>query len=261
MKRYKIAVIGGDGIGPEVIAEGVKVLERAAELDMNNTSFENTNGLDDTAQNHLTSARDIAIMSRELIKHKKILEYSSIWMDTVRNGMFGLTNTNRLVRFYRGCTGLKTGSTSKAGFCISATAERDGVSLICVIMGAESGDTRNAMAARLLDYGFANYGVYEYTPESIEDLYVTGGVSDRIKVEAEGFSAVLQKGKAAKVQYRIELPESVAAPIQKGDKVGEIIFTSDGGEIGRAGIFAAEEMPRIGFFELWCRILAKFFLK
>ncbi|MBQ4091597.1 MAG: D-alanyl-D-alanine carboxypeptidase, partial [Clostridia bacterium] len=138
--------------------------ERAAELGMKNTTFENTNGLDDTAQNHLTSARDIAIMSRELIKHEKILEYSSIWMDTVRGGTFGLTNTNRLVRYYRGCTGLKTGSTSKAGFCISATAERDGVSLICVIMGAETRDIRNGLATRLLDYGFANYEVYCHEP-------------------------------------------------------------------------------------------------
>jgi len=235
--------------------------ERAAELGMKNTSFENTNGLDDTAKDHLTSARDIAIMSRELIRHKKILEYSSIWMDTVRNGMFGLTNTNRLVRFYRGCTGLKTGSTDKAGFCVSATAERDGVSLICVIMGAESGDKRNAIASRLLDYGFANYGVYSYTPEDIEDLKVTGGISDRVRVEAESFSCVLAKEKTSKVTYRIELPESVAAPIKKGDKVGEVVFTCDGAEIGRAGIFAAEESPRISFFDLWCRILAKFLLK
>ena len=238
-----------------------KMNERAAELGMTNTSFENTNGLDDTAKNHLTSARDIAIMSRELIKHKKILEYSSIWMDTVRNGMFGLTNTNRLVRFYRGCTGLKTGSTDKAGFCISATAERDGVSLICVIMGAESGDKRNAIASRLLDYGFANYGVYSYTPDSIDDLVVTGGVTDRVKVEAESFSAVLPKEKTTKVKYKIELPESVSAALKAGDKVGEIVFSCEGEEIGRAGIFATEDVPRISFFELWCRILAKFFLK
>ena len=238
-----------------------KMNERAAELGMNNTVFENTNGLDDTAKNHLTSARDIAIMSRELIKHEKILEYSSIWMDTVRNGMFGLTNTNRLVRFYRGCTGLKTGSTDKAGFCVSATAERDGVSLICVIMGAETGDKRNAMAARLLDYGFANYGVYQYTPEHINDLKVTGGVAESVKVEAESFSTVLPKGKTAKVEYRIELPESVAAPIKAGDRVGEIIFSCEGEEVGRAGVFASDDMQKIGFFELWCRILAKFFLK
>ena len=117
--------------------------QRADELGMTNTNFENTNGLDDTATNHVTSARDIAIMSRALLRHSKITEYSSIWMDTVRNGEFGLTNTNRLVRFYKGATGLKTGSTAKAGFCISATAERDGVSLICVIMAAPTRDIVN----------------------------------------------------------------------------------------------------------------------
>ena len=133
--------------------------KRAEELGMKNTRFENTNGLDDTTDSHLTSARDIAIMSRELIKYPKILEYSSTWMDTVRGGEFGLTNTNRLVRFYKGATGLKTGSTAKAGFCISATAERDGMSLICVIMGAPSRDLRNAAAVRLLDYGFSAYAL------------------------------------------------------------------------------------------------------
>lgn len=238
-----------------------KMNERAAELGMKNTSFENTNGLDDTTENHYTSARDIAIMSRELIKHEKILEYSSIWMDTVRNGMFGLTNTNRLVRFYRGCTGLKTGSTSKAGFCVSATAERDGVSLICVIMGAESGDKRNAMASKLLDYGFANYGVYKYEPEALENLKVTGGISESVKIEAEAFSCVLEKGKISKIQYKIELPESVPAPIKKGDKVGEIVFSCDGGDIGRTEILASEDIRKIGFFELWWRMLAKFLLK
>lgn len=238
-----------------------KMNERAAELGMKNTSFENTNGLDDTTENHYTSARDIAIMSRELIRHKKILEYSSIWMDTVRNGTFGLTNTNRLVRFYRGCTGLKTGSTSKAGFCVSATAERDGVSLICVIMGAESGDKRNAMASKLLDYGFANYGVYKYEPEALENLKVTGGISESVKIEAEAFSCVLEKGKISKIQYKIELPESVPAPIKRGDKVGEIVFSCDGGEVGRTEILATEDIRKIGFFELWWRMLAKFLLK
>ena len=175
--------------------------------------------------------------------------------------MFGLTNTNRLVRFYRGCTGLKTGSTSKAGFCVSATAERDGVSLICVIMGAESGDKRNAMASKLLDYGFANYGVYKYEPEALENLKVTGGISESVKIEAEAFSCVLEKGKISKMQYKVELPESVSAPIKKGDKVGEIVFSCDGGEVGRADILAAEDIPKIGFFELWWRMFSKFLLK
>lgn len=238
-----------------------KMNERASELGMKNTVFENTNGLDDTATRHLTSARDIAIMSRELIKHEKILQYSSIWMDTVRNGLFGLTNTNRLVRFYRGCTGLKTGSTSKAGFCVSATAERDGVSLICVIMGAESGDKRNAIASRLLDFGFANYGVYRYVPDSFEPIRVTGGVCERVEIGADGFSCVMEKGKISKVEYVIELPDSVAAPIKKGDSIGRVVFRCEGKEIGSADIVAQADADKIGFFELWCRMLAKFLLK
>ena len=200
-------------------------------------------------------------MSRELIKHKKILEYSSIWMDTVRNGLFGLTNTNRLVRFYRGCTGLKTGSTSKAGFCVSATAERDGVSLICVIMGAESGDKRNSIAASLLDWGFANYGVYTYTPEALDSIKLTGGTSESLKIEAESFGCVMEKGKIGKVKHSLELPLSVAAPIKKGESVGRIVFTIDGKEIGASEIRATEEAPKISFFMLWYRMMAKFLLK
>ncbi len=130
---------------------------RAKELGMNNTFFENVTGLDDTTENHLTSALDIALMSRELIKHDIILKYSSLWQDTIRNGEFTLTNTNRLVRFYEGCNGLKTGSTSKAGYCMSATANRNGMHLIAVVMGAETRDARNETAKNLLDFGFANY--------------------------------------------------------------------------------------------------------
>ncbi len=235
--------------------------ERAEELGMKNTAFENTNGLDDTAKNHLTSARDIAIMSRELIKHKKILEYSSIWMDTVRGGTFGLTNTNRLVRFYRGCTGLKTGSTSKAGFCISATAERDGVSLICVIMGAETRDIRNGLATRLLDYGFANYGMYSHTPKALDNVKVTCGVKDYVKVKYDAFEMTVPKSDVAKISYKVEMPETLSAPIQKGDVVGRVVFSKDGEEIGSSDIYAEEDIGRISFMELWLRILAKFLLK
>ena len=235
--------------------------QRANELGMTNTAFENTNGLDDTATNHLTSARDIAIMSRELIKHKKILEYSSIWMDTVRNGLFGLTNTNRLVRFYRGCTGLKTGSTDKAGFCVSATAERDGLSFICVIMGAESGDERNKAATTLLDWGFANYGVFQHAPKEIEPLRVLGGVKDSVKVSYQPFSVVVEKGSGGRIKYKLELLESVYAPVKQGDKVGEVIFTLDGKEVGRQDICAAESVERLGFFGIWWRMIGKFLLK
>ena len=235
--------------------------ERASELGMKNTTFENTNGLDDTAENHVTSARDIAIMSRELIKHKKILEYSSIWMDTIRGGLFGLTNTNRLVRYYRGCTGLKTGSTSKAGFCISATAERDGVSLICVIMGAETRDVRNGLATKLLDYGFANYGVYRHEPQELEDIAVKCGTKDSVKIKYDAFEAVLPKSDASRVKYEIDLPEYVTAPIKKGDVIASVSFKLDGKEIGKTDVYADEDVGKISFMELWLRILAKFLLK
>jgi D-alanyl-D-alanine carboxypeptidase (penicillin-binding protein 5/6) len=235
--------------------------ERAQQLGMKNTNFENTNGLDDTSKNHVTSARDIALMSAELIKHETILKYSSIWMDTVRGGEFGLTNTNRLVRFYRGCTGLKTGSTSKAGFCISATAKRDEMHLVCVIMGAETRDIRNAEAQKLLDWGFANYGVYRHEPEALPELKVNGGVLDGVPVGYSAFSCVIEKGAVNKIRCEITLPENISAPVKKGDEVGKAVFTLDGKEIGSVPIIAECDVERIGFWGLWWRILGKFLLK
>ncbi len=164
---------------------------RAAELGMSHSHFENTNGLDDTTTTHLTSARDIAIMSKELLKHEKIFDYTTIWMDTVRNGAFGLTNTNRLIRFYNGANGLKTGSTSKAGFCISATAKRDGMQLIAVVMGSPTRDERNATAAKLLDYGFARYEVYNTPSLTQETLPVLGGKKDSVLLDCTPHSYVL----------------------------------------------------------------------
>lgn len=236
---------------------------RAAELGMKHTSFENTNGLDDTAQNHVTSALDIAIMSRALIAHKEILEYSSTWMDTIRNGSFGLTNTNRLVRFYRGCNGLKTGSTQKAGFCVSVTAERDDMTLICVIMGAESRDIRNAAATQLLDWGFANYGLYTCEGEnsqSLGTLRVTGGKKMNIAISHPSFSCVLPKGDIAAVEKKMELPDSVTAPIRRGEAVGQFVFTCHGQEIGRISVVAEDTSERVGFFGVLQRMLAKFLL-
>lgn len=235
--------------------------ERAAELEMKNTTFENTNGLDDTAENHLTSSRDIAIMSAELIKHDKILEYSSIWMDTVRNGEFGLTNTNRLVRFYRGCTGLKTGSTAKAGFCISATAERDGMKLVAVIMGADSRDIRNAAATKLLDWGFANYGVYSYAGEKFDGIRVLGGAKSTLAAESSPYSIVVKKSDLSKIEKKSDVPSEIGAPIKKGDVVGSVSFSIGESEIGKCDVISTEDIEKISFFELWYRLLAKFLLK
>jgi D-alanyl-D-alanine carboxypeptidase (penicillin-binding protein 5/6) len=232
--------------------------ERAAELGMKNTRFENTNGLDDTTENHVTSALDIAIMSRELIKHRKVLEYSSTWMDTIRNGEFGLTNTNRLVRFYKGATGLKTGSTSKAGFCVSVTAERGGTGFIAVIMGAPSRDVRNECAKMLLDYGFSNYESYTSPKADLPELYVKGGVSDFCTLDVGSFSAVLKKGDGARVTYETVLPEELVAPVAQGDKIGEAIFKLDGQIIGKCDIVAAKTVDKVSFSEILWRVMKRF---
>ncbi len=234
--------------------------ERANELGMTATHFENTNGLDDTAQNHVTSAKDIAIMSRALIAHPEILEYSSIWMDTIRNGAFGLTNTNRLVRFYRGCNGLKTGSTSKAGFCVSVTAEREGMTLICVVMGAETRDIRNAAATQLLDWGFANYGLYSCEAGEEAPLRVTGGEVPTVPIGYPSFSCVLPKGEVASVEKAVQLPDSVAAPIRQGESVGTVTFISKGKTIGEVPIVATETSEKIGYWGLFVRMLSRFLL-
>ena len=235
--------------------------EKAKTLDMENTHFENTNGLDDSVSNHLTSARDIAIMSRELIRHELILKYSSIWMDTIRNGTFGLTNTNRLVRFYSGANGLKTGSTSKAKFCISATAKRDGMQLIAVIMAAPTRDVRNNAAKQLLDFGFANYGVYTEEAGKPEPIRTMGGVADFCELSHEGFSAVVEKEKLAKITKRIDLPERARCPIQAGDVLGKIIFECGDEVIGSVDIKAESDIPAIGYFGLFSRILKGFCLE
>ena len=229
--------------------------QRADELGMKNTNFENTNGLDDTATNHVTSARDIAIMSRALIRHSKITEYSSIWMDSIRNGEFGLTNTNRLVRFYKGATGLKTGSTAKAGFCISATAERDGMSLICVIMASPTRDIRNAAATALLDWGFANYTVYRQEAGSFDPVKVLGGEASNCRVSCPEFSAVVPKADVGRIEYVTDLPGEMGAPVRKGEVIGEIVYSINGTEIGSVEIVAEETIEKISFWGVFVRIL------
>lgn len=229
--------------------------ERAAELGMTATHFENTNGLDDTAQNHVTSAQDIAIMSRALIAHKEILAFSSTWMDTIRNGTFGLTNTNRLVRFYRGCNGLKTGSTHKAGFCISVTAEREGMTLICVIMGAENRDIRNAEAQRLLDWGFAVYGLYTAEAGTLPPVKITGGTAESVGIRYPRFTAVLPRADMAAVDPDVTIPESLPAPVRAGEAVGKIVYTCKGQPIGEVAVTASETVEKLGFWGLWSRII------
>ncbi|MBQ8254257.1 MAG: D-alanyl-D-alanine carboxypeptidase [Clostridia bacterium] len=237
-----------------------KMNERASQLGMTNTVFENPTGLDDSVKDHLTTARDIALMSAELLKHPIIFNYTTIWMDTIRDGAFGLTNTNRLIRFYKGATGLKTGSTSKAGFCISATAERDGMHLIAVVMGSPNRDSRNETAKALLDYGFSAFRYYKYEQSEIGNIDVLYGVKSKLPLIGEGFGKVLPKDIfAAGVTAETVLPKSVKAPIKAGDKVGEIIFKANGEEIGKVPIRAAETVEKISFSQVLKRLISSFF--
>ena len=222
--------------------EFVKMMnERAAGLGMKNTNFEDCCGLTDS-DGHYTTAYDIALMSRELIrKYPQVLEYSSVWMENIthvtRQGSkeFGLTNTNKLIRSYDGCRGLKTGSTSKAKFCLSAVAERDGLSLIAVVMAAPDSRTRQKDASALLDYGFSRCRLYEDPdPDAPGEVKVKNGISETVPLEYEGvFRYVDTKGgDLSGITRKIAVPDEVEAPVKKGEAAGELIYMKDGKELG-----------------------------
>lgn len=235
--------------------------ERAAELGMHNTHFENVTGLDDDTVNHLISAYDIAIMSRALISHEKILEYSCIWMDTIRDGAFGLTNTNRLIRFYDGATGLKTGSTSKAKFCISATAKRDGLHLIAVIMGAETRDIRNTAAKTLLDWGFAQYSVFESQGGCVGETTVIGGVKNTCTGQIVPMSMLLEKGKNKNITQEVLFDTEIHAPIRSGDTIGIVRYLQNGEIFAEQPILAAENVAKISFLGLLAKMIGIYLIK
>ncbi len=234
---------------------------RAKELGMVNTHFENTNGLDDTTDTHLTSARDIALMSRELIvNHPAILKYSSTWQDTVRNGEFTLTNTNRLIKFYKGANGLKTGSTSKAKFCISASAERDGMQLIAVVMGSSTRDNRNATAKALFDYGFSNYSFVDFQPCDSIILKLNKGINPSVKAGYGRYQTVIDKTNNKNITKTFELPKSVDAPVKAGQKIGTVKYTVNGKLVGTQDIYILEDAEKMNFSELFVRIIKKYCL-
>ncbi len=230
---------------------------KASQLGLKNTNFENTTGLDDTTVDHYSCAADIATMSRELIKHSIILKYSSIWQDSIRDGEFILTNTNRLVRYYDGCNGLKTGSTDKAGYCVSVTAKRGNMQLIAVIMGAKTRDERNAAARALLDYGFANFALYDRPEGYVESVEVRKGVSDSISIYSSPFTTVIDKSAQSKVQLEYDIPEYLVAPIKEGDTLGSIIYRIDGEQFGVSIIYAKEGVEKISIMTLIERIIKR----
>ena len=220
--------------------------ERANELGMTNTRFVNCTGLD--AEGHLTTAYDVAVMSSALIKHDLIKDYSTVWMDTLRDGKSELVNTNKLVRFYEGTTGLKTGTTSTAKYCLSATAERNGLELVAVVMAGDSSNDRFGGAKKLLDYGFANYN-YSSIDAGLEEnteLDVIKGTEKTVGIKPQStLNILLPKTASGKVERKTVLNENVTAPVKKGDVLGTVTVTLDGEQLGEIPLVAEEDVPKL----------------
>jgi D-alanyl-D-alanine carboxypeptidase (penicillin-binding protein 5/6) len=233
--------------------------ERAKELGMNDTHFVNCTGLDDSkdAKDHLTSAHDIAVMSRQLLKyHPDIKNYTTIWMDTVRGGTFGLSNTNKLVRFYPGATGLKTGFTSQAGYCLSASAQRDGLELIAVVMGCETSKDRFAACKQLLDYGFANFGlVLPALPDSAQVPVVLGKEDFVNAIPAEVNALLIDKSQQNSVTFRTELEESVTAPVSKGQRLGTFTVKVGDQILRQTPLVAEQAVEKLTFWDVFIDVI------
>jgi D-alanyl-D-alanine carboxypeptidase (penicillin-binding protein 5/6) len=231
--------------------------EKSKELGLENTHFVNTNGL--PAEGHYSSALDVAITTRALLEHPTVLNYTGIWMDTIRNGAFGLANTNKLVRFYKGANGMKTGFTSEAGYCLSATAKRDGMQLIAVVLGSPTSEDRFALAKQLLDFGFANYKVSTPEVELPAGIPVTMGVADQVSLTVSPPSLLLEKGAAGNLSVSLDLPDSVSAPVEKGQALGTVSFLYNGTLLAKTEIRAAESVKKIGLGTMIRRIFGNIF--
>ena len=238
-----------------------KMNQRAAELGMNDTTFKNATGL--PAEGHVTSAWDIALMSRELIlNHPDIRNYTTIWMDSLRDGKSELVNTNKLIRFYEGATGLKTGSTDSALYCLSGTAERDGMELISVIMKAPTSAQRFDDAKTLLGYGFSTYALETIVPqEALPPIPVELGTQATVQpVLGEGTALLLEKAKAGQLSQSVELAESAAAPVARGDTLGTLTVTAGEETVAQIPIVAGEDVARVTFSQMFTRLLRLAFL-
>lgn len=238
---------------------------RAKELGMEDTHFVNCTGLDDgeDAASHKTSAHDIALMSRELLKnHPDITKFTTIWMDTIRNGEFGLSNTNKMVRFYSGCTGLKTGFTRGAGYCLSASAERDGLGLIAVVMGCENSQKRFAACKSMLDYGFANYALAQ--PELPENMAVPVqlGVADQVTaIPAETGEMLIEKGQKSQITTEVILDEAVTAPVSLGQRLGTMTVKAGEQVLKEIPLVAESAVEKVTWWQMFLRLMKKLCMK
>ena len=238
---------------------------RAKELGMEDTNFVNCTGLDDAedASAHRTSAHDIALMSRELLKnHPDITKFTTIWMDTIRNGEFGLSNTNKMVRFYNGCTGLKTGFTRGAGYCLSASAEREGLQLIAVVMGCETSQKRFAACKSMLDYGFANFALIEPELPEISSVPVKLGIADFVNaVPASDGKMLIDKNQKASVSTEVQLEEEVTAPVSKGQRLGTMTVKAGDRILAEIPMVAEEGVEKLTWGQMYLRLLKKVCMK
>ncbi len=222
--------------------------EKAQSLKMNNTIFKNACGLDD--EGHISSAKDVAIMSRELLKHDVIRKFTSIWMDSLRGGDTQLVNTNKLVRFYMGATGLKTGTTSKAGFCLSASAKRDNMELIAVVMDAKSSNDRFSGAKKLLDYGFANWKIMKpvFDKSQINKIEVKMGQKGSVNIKVDKpANELIKSNDKSKITTKIDIPESIEAPVAKGQKIGTLTVLNGNSKLSEYSIYATDDVKRTDF--------------
>ena len=250
------AVALGEAVAGSEAAFAEKMNARAAELGMADTHFCNATGL--PAEGHLTSAHDIGIMSRELIlNHPEIRKFTTIWMDTVRNGESQLVNTNKLIRFYEGATGLKTGSTDAARYCLSATAEREGMELVAVIMKGESSEKRFEDAKTLLNYGFSTYTLKTIAPEKpLPPIPVRLGLQATVQpVLGEGSTLLLEKARAGELHQSVQLAEEIAAPVAAGDTLGTLTVIAGEEVVAAIPIVAGEEVPRLTFSQMLRKVL------
>lgn len=234
----------------------LRMNNRAKELGMKNTNFVNCNGLD--AEGHYSTAYDIALMSRELMKHEDIFNYTTIWMDSLRDGKFTLSNTNKLVRFYDGCTGLKTGSTSGAGFCISATAKREGLHLIAVTMNSPTSKERQSAASKLLNYGFGKYKICFAikSGETVKDASVEKGKRASVGLKLkDDVKYITDRASNEEVKIVYKLPKLVKAPVKKGDKAGEVLCYSDNKLIGKSDVLYTEDVSKVNFSYAYGKII------
>ncbi len=232
---------------------------RAAELGMQNTNFTNCTGLFDD-DSHYTTAHDIALMTRELLRHPKIHDFTTVWMDSLRDGAFGLANTNKMLRTYTGMNGMKTGFTRLAGHCLSGTAERNGMTLIAVTLGAPTSKDRFNDIASMLDYGFATYAVIDKSADTPEPVKVVKGTSADVKVEVNGtLNMLVKKGKEKGIETEIVIEPQLTAPVAKGQKVGYVNFILNGQTVKTCEIVASEDVDRAGFLDYFSQIFGGLF--